>query len=154
MKSLLSRYLMLLAAVILIGTGCTKIKQRENSVTITETPSNGTPVNVGGKGGNATFRLTPVHEGLNIDSCMLYIKYDASVIPFNGKFDDSVWAVKAADGTPVGTFTGLKPGKYYLYGKGWDLVRSLKVKGGLPYVIPQEQKATTHTLIIPIEDYE
>ena len=74
MKSaLLSRYLLLLAAVILVGTGCKKLKRTENSTTVTVTP-NGNPKPTAGKGGNASFRITPNHDGIDVDSCKLYIK--------------------------------------------------------------------------------
>lgn len=154
MKSvLLSRSLMLLAAIILIGAGCKKIKRTENSVTVTEIPS-GNPELEAGKGGSASFLLTPMHDGLYIDSCMMYVKYNSLVIPFNGRFDDSAWAVKDKNGVPVGTFRNLKPGNYYVYGQGWDLIRSVKVRGGLPFRVPEERKATAHTLIIQIHEYE
>lgn len=155
MKSaLLSRYLLLLAAVILVGAGCKKIKRTENSVTVT-TNNGETPKTTGGKGGNASFEITPNHNGIDIDSCMVYIKYDASVIPANGRFDDSTWAVRA-DKTqpPVATFWGLKPGNYYIYGKGWDLVRSQHVHGGLPFIILQDNTNTTHIYNLPLMEME
>jgi len=152
MKSaLLSRLLMLLAVVAVIGVGCRKIKHNSNSTTVTVSPSQ-TPKPVAGKGGNATLKITPNHDTLNIDSCMLYIKYDAAVVPFDSTYDDSVRAINTT-GIPIATFSGLKPGNYYLFAKGWDLVRSEKVKGGLPFVILEENKNTIHSFVLPIQNY-
>lgn len=153
MKSaLLSRYLLLLAAVILVGAGCKKIKRTENSVTVT-TNGGETPKSTGGKGGNASFEITPNHNGVDIDSCMVYIKYDASVIPVNNQYDDSTWAVRdERDATkpPVATFSSLKPGNYYIYAKGWDIIRSVHVHGGLPFIIIEDHVNTTHIFNLPL----
>ncbi len=153
MKSaLLSRYLLLLAAVILVGAGCKKIKRTENSVTVTSTTGQA-PKPTGGKGGNASFKITPNHNGIDIDSCKVFIKYDASVVPVNGQYDDSVWAVrddKNITKPPVATFSGLKPGNYYIYGEGWDIIRSQHVQGGLPFIIIQDNTNTTHIFNLPL----
>lgn len=153
MKLLLhSRYLMMLvAAALVVSVGCSKIKQRENSVTVTETPG-GDPTLVGGKGGYAGLKITPNHDNWNIDSCMVYVKYNTSVVPASGRYDDSVWVVKK-DGIPIGTFLNLKPGNYYIFGKGWDLVRSEKVRGGMPFIIPQDQSNAIHSIVLPVYDY-
>ncbi|MBW7912235.1 MAG: hypothetical protein H3C54_00680 [Taibaiella sp.] len=157
MKSaLLSRYLLLLATVILVGAGCKKIKRTENSVTVT-TKGGETPKSTGGKGGNASFEITPNHNGIDIDSCMVYIKYDASVVPINGQYDDSTWAVRnEKDKTqpPVAKFSGLKPGNYYIYGKGWDIIRSVHVHGGLPFIIIQDNVNTNHIYNLPLMETE
>ncbi len=155
MKSaLLSRYLLLLAAVILVGAGCKKLKRTENSVTVT-TNGGETPQSTGGKGGNASFEITPNHNGIDIDSCMVYIKYDASVIPQDGRFDDSAWAVRENKTTPpVAKFSWLKPGNYYVYAKGWDLIRSVHVHGGLPFIIIQDNVNTNHIYNLPLMEME
>lgn len=155
MKSaLLSRYLLLLAAVILVGAGCKKLKRTENSVTVT-TNGGETPKSTGGKGGNASFEITPNHNGIDIDSCMVYIKYDASVIPQDGRFDDSAWAVRETKTTPpVAKFSWLKPGNYYVYAKGWDLIRSVHVHGGLPFIIIQDNVNTNHIYNLPLMEME
>lgn len=155
MKSaLLSRYLLLLAAVILVGAGCKKLKRTENSVTVT-TNGGETPKSTGGKGGNASFEITPNHNGIDIDSCMVYIKYDASVIPQDGRFDDSAWAVRENKTTPpAAKFSWLKPGNYYVYAKGWDLIRSVHVHGGLPFIIIQDNVNTNHIYNLPLMEME
>lgn len=102
--------------------------------------------NIGGKGGNATLKVTPQHHTLNIDSCMIYIKYNATNTP--DSYDDSAMCVPQ-DGAPVATFTQLKKGNYYLYGKGWDPSIVQSVKGGLTYEITQEQ--TIH-IFLPVTE--
>ncbi|MCB9047759.1 MAG: hypothetical protein H6550_16610, partial [Chitinophagales bacterium] len=149
-------FTLILAAVTFLGVGCKKIKTTRNSNTVTITTPGGDnvqPKPTAGPGGNAGFRVTPNHNGIDIDSCMVYIKYDAAVVPVDGKYDDSVWC-KMMDGKPVGSFDGLLPGNYYLLAKGWDLIRSQKVKGGLPFIILEENAGTTHSFVLPIHQYE
>lgn len=86
--------------------------------------------------GLATLKLTPQHHGKNIDSCMVFIKFDAIDVPSG--YDDSAW-VKQENGKPVATFTGLKKGNYYLFGKGWDPSILQEVKGGMPYTIKEDK---------------
>lgn len=151
MKSvLLSRVSILLAAIVIIGVGCRKLDHSSSGTSTTViTPEEQEPEAVAGKGGMASFRIIANHQGLNIDSTMVYIKYNTSVVPFNVGYDDSVWA-KQIDDIPVATFTGLKTGNYYIFASGWDLVRSLRVEGGLPYTITEDTKATTFTLTLPV----
>lgn len=120
----------------------------------TETgPTTTTPTKaIGGKGGYATLLVTPVHDGLNIDSCMVYIKYDAPVVPANNVYDDSMMCTQI-NGTPTAKFTDLRTGEYYLYAKGWDIIRSEKVRGGMPYEVNDSTAKTTHTTILPIQPY-
>lgn len=89
-----------------------------------------------GKGGNATLRVTPRHHGINIDSCMVYIKYNSSEIA--STYDDSIWCVPSG-GKPVATFSQLKKGNYYIYGKGWDPTIIQEVVGGIPFTITEEK---------------
>jgi hypothetical protein len=105
---------------------------------------------VGGKGGNATLRITPKHHGRAIDSCTLYIRYNEVNPPADGRYDDSAKCVPSG-GIPVATFTGLKTGNYYLYANGWDpvIVPANYVKGGLSYTISTE---TTLNLDVPVSE--
>lgn len=91
---------------------------------------------VGGKGGKATLKITPRHHINAIDSCTVYIKYNTLDKPGDGvqQYDESAKCVKV-DGKPVATFTGLKQGKYYIYGYGWDPAIPDTVVGGMPYTI-------------------
>lgn len=98
----------------------------------TETPA---PAVVAGKGGSSILRVIPRHHSKEIDSCTVYIKYNAQDLPANGKYDDSLKVVKDSSGHPYAIFTGLKKGNYYLYGYGWDKSIADTVLGGSPHII-------------------
>jgi hypothetical protein len=100
----------------------------------------------GGKGGNAVLRITPMHHAQNIDSCRVYIKYNASNVP--QQYDDSTDCVMI-DSTPVATFTQLREGDYYLYGEGWDPLIQERVLGGIPYSIAVED---TISITLPVTE--
>lgn len=89
----------------------------------------------GGKGGNAELRITPKHHQKTIDTCMVYIKYNATDMPSG--YDDSARCMIIGSDT-VAVFSGLKKGKYYLYGKGYDDGIFQTVDGGAPYEITTE----------------
>lgn len=116
--------LIILASLLMLTIGCKKPD---------DNPS------IGGKGGNATLKVTPRHHGRQIDSCTIYIKYNSVDAPSDGRYDDSAQTVLIS-GIPVATFAGLKAGNYYLYGYGWDPTLSppQHVKGGYAYPIQQE----------------
>lgn len=101
---------------------------------------------IGGKGGNATFKITPQHHGKNIDSCMVHIKYNSQDAATT--YDDSV-RVKNENGKPVATFSGLKKGKYYILGRGWDPSIGDDVKGGIPQLISEER---TYEITLPVTE--
>lgn len=105
---------------------------------------------VGGLGGNATLKLTPRHHGRQIDSCTIYIKYDAVNPPADSVYDDSARCV-LIDGVPVATFAGLKKGNYYLFGFGWDpqLSPPQNVRGGIPWTITEE---TLQKVDVPVSE--
>jgi hypothetical protein len=90
-----------------------------------------------GKGGDATLRITAKHHNVskNIINCKMYIKYNTSETP--ASYDDSV-NCNIIDQAPVGVFSGLKKGNYYLYSEGYDTSISQGVKGGMPYTISSE----------------
>ena len=85
---------------------------------------------------NATLKVTPRHHSRAIDSCTIYIKYNATDAPTNGVYDDSAKCVKES-GVPVATFRDLKNGNYYIYGYGWDpgFTPPSHVKGGFAYPV-------------------
>lgn len=91
---------------------------------------------VAGKGGNAILKVTPKHHSTNIDSCTVSLKYNAQDKP--SSYDEVVKCVME-NGKPVATFTGLKKGNYYVYGKGWDKSIEQEVEGGIPYTITEEK---------------
>jgi hypothetical protein len=88
---------------------------------------------VGGKGGKAALNVTAKHH---IEDCMVYIKYNAT--SNTGSFDDSVKCVEK-DGRPIGTFSDLKAGSYYLYASGYDPDIAETVKGGLQFTVTEEK---------------
>lgn len=81
-------------------------------------PSKNNSVSGGGKGGNVTIRLIPELWGEFVDTCMVYVKYGSLDAPAGDIYDDSVLCITAND-TPSATFTNLKVGLYYFYGKGY-----------------------------------
>lgn len=82
-----------------------------------------------GDGGNITYRITPVHDNVNIDSCWVYVEYNSEFDqPQTNLYDDSV-KCKVENGKPVATFSELRKGTYLFYAIGWDLVRSQTVEG-------------------------
>lgn len=99
-----------------------------------------------GKGGNATLRLTPMHHSDPIDSCKVYIKYNT--LDAANSYDDSTWAT-AVGGVPVATFSGLRSGRYYIFGKGWDASIGTEVRGGLPVTISEQR---VHNLTLPVTE--
>ena len=106
-------------------------------------PDDEDPTPVGGKGGNATLHVVPRHHGRQIDSCTIYIKYNAIDAPANGLYDDSAKCVQVG-GLPVATFTSLRKGNYYLFGYGWDPNSTPPdhVRGGYAYPLTSETDQT------------
>lgn len=156
MKSaLLSRILLLLAAVVVVAAGCRKIKQNQSSTSVTVNPQDEEVYQPeAGYGGEVVLKIRPNHDTLDIDSCKVYVKFNAGVVPQDGVYDDSVWAQVDKYGVPYATFKWLKPGNYYLYGVGWDIIRSQKVRGGLYFVVDKDNPATTHSFELPLQEYE
>lgn len=108
------------------------------------------PPEIGGKGGLATLKITPRHHGRQIDSCMIYIKYDAVNPPADSVYDDSARCV-LINGIPIATFAGLKKGNYYLFGYGWDPLLSppQNVRGGIPWTVTEE---TLQSINVPVSE--
>jgi hypothetical protein len=115
---------MLLAAAfsLLAATGC---KDEDDAM-----PE---PAPVAGKGGNATINIIPQQNYNDVDSCMVYIKYNTLDMPLT--YDDSLAVVTPKNGRPTSTFINLKKGNYYLYAYGWNKYNSEIVGGGIPYTI-------------------
>lgn len=98
------------------------------------------------------LRVTPKHHGRSIDSCTIYVKYNALQPPANGVYDDSARCVPL-NGVPVATFAKLPRGNHYLYGYGWDpaLTPPKAVKGGYPY--PDDESAQQSVELAVSEDH-
>ncbi len=95
---------------------------------------------IAGKGGNATLVVYPAHHGKasELDSMKVYVKYNTQDAPSNGVYDDSM-ACTFINAQYLCTFTGLKNGNYYIYGKGYDYEYATGVQGGLPHKITAQQ---------------
>lgn len=115
-------------------------KDKRNTATPTTT-------SIGGKGGLATMHVAMDHDTFYVDSGMVYMKYNALVMPADKKFDDSSKMIMV-QGKPVAIFTELKPGNYFLYGKGWDIKRSKTVYGTRPYTIDPSSAEGYATLVM------
>jgi hypothetical protein len=94
-----------------------------------------TPAPVGGLGGHGSLRVTPKYRDKPIDSCMIWIKYNAYEAPDSPmKYDDSAW-VKTKDGKPLAQFDSLKQGNYFFRAIGWDTDIADTVLGGATFKI-------------------
>jgi hypothetical protein len=99
---------------------------------------------IGGKGGSATVTLYPRHHGRtsNLDSLVVYVKYNSLDAPASGIYDDSM-TCQRADTLFYASFPGLKNGSYYFFSHGYDYSISQRVKGGMPYVISVQGSQNT-----------
>jgi len=97
-------------------------------------------ISIGGKGGGADITVYPQHHEVarNLINFRLYIKYNSLDAPSNGVYDDSLLC-GYRDSLVYGSFSGLKNGNYYLYGRGFDTSISQNVQGGSPYTIVRQQ---------------
>jgi hypothetical protein len=88
-----------------------------------------------GKGGTTTLQVVPIHDTVNVDSGMVYIKYDTEIVPTTtASYDDSAFVVFYNNKNEA-VFSSLKKGHYVLYSKAWDKVRSVTVSGSRTYEI-------------------
>lgn len=101
---------------------------------------------IAGKGGNTTLKVTPQHHGDNIDSCTIFLKYNAQDLP--SSYDEEVTCIQE-NGKPVATFSNLKKGEYYVYGSGWDPDINQAVVGGIPYTITEDG---TLNITVPVTE--
>ena len=101
---------------------------------------------VGGKGGQATLKVIPHHNGTDVDSCFIYLAYNT--LDTTKSYDDSGYCYRE-NGRPTVTFTNLKPGNYYIAGKGWDLYQSVIVTG--VRAISLEDSTTVYTVELPVK---
>lgn len=110
------------------------------------------PVEAAGKGGNASIKAVPKHHSKYINNCTMYIKYNTNDLPsttFNAsQYDDSLKCM-VVDGIPYATFTGLKKGKYYVYGLGYDSTIQQTVQAGKPVTITADQ---TYEITVPVTE--
>lgn len=111
---------------------------------------------IGGKGGRTTLKISGKHYTKELDSCTIYIKYNAETMPADMKFDDTA-NVKNVNGRYMVRFDSLKQGKYYLFAKGRDLnlVKPYdSLWGGTKYVIQDTLDHTYDLYINTINRYD
>lgn len=83
-----------------------------------------------GDGGNATITGQVKHHDELIPGAQVYIKYGAEEQPSAlSDYDDQTTA-STVDATYI--FEGLRKGKYYIYGSGFDEAFDEDVVGGIP----------------------
>ncbi len=123
MKAKLSLAVLLVACTTLLFTAC-----RKNKIT------------GGAYGGNATLHVAAQHQARDIDSCWIYIKYNATEAPKLRAYDDSALAAVKGVGRPLVMFNNLTSGNYYLYAEGYDPVYQQPATGGMAYTIDQEKE--------------
>ena len=93
----------------------------------------------GAYGGNATLYVAGQHMSRDIDSCMIYIKYNATEEPKLTGYDDSAWAAVKDLGRPIAVFGHLTTGNYFLFAKGYDPVYQQNVWGTQVVTIDRER---------------
>jgi hypothetical protein len=103
----------------------------------------------GGKGGKAVLVVTPIHDTLDVDSCVIYIKYAANNAPADNVYDDSLKCT-LNNNVPQSVFTGLQNGQYYIYANGYHLAYNTWVKGGIPITITVQD---TNVRLLPTFAY-
>ena len=103
-----------------------------------------------GKGGSAAITLFPQHHenAKSLTSFKVFVKYGTKDAPASGIYDDSVSCTNH-DSLVSGTFTGLRNGDYYFYGRGYDTSISENVHGGAPYTITQQ---AAQNLNLPVSE--
>jgi hypothetical protein len=95
------------------------------------------PANAG-LGGTSEIMVMPTNALSGyVDSCIVYIKYNATQAPGNSQYDDSAKCV-VTNGVPVATFSNLKVGNYYLHSVGYEsALTPSTVSGGEAFNIQQ-----------------
>lgn len=130
-------YLFLICALLGVALTYTSCKDEEECVA--------------GSGGNLTVVATLAHHGLTIPNDSLYP--DTVWV----KFGVSDWANAPAgyDLRVIGEYPedhvhieGLKCGKYYLYGSGYDATIQMVVKGGKPFETSQTDGEVSTTIAV------
>lgn len=89
-------------------------------------------------GGTANLNVAAQHNARDIDSCWIYIKYNATEAPTLTGYDDSALAAKGA-GRPLVKFSNLTTGNYYLFAKGYDPVYQQPASGGMVVTVDREK---------------
>lgn len=138
MKHILALYVMISCCVF---TSCKKDKAPDK---VPDEPC------TAGKGGNLVILAKTVHHTRAIKGCKVYIKYCTNNFPgeLTSVYSDSI---KIPDDTVESVFTGLHPGKYFLYGTGIDSLLDNSVwhvKGGVPVNTSQDSDTLRVTVYV------
>lgn len=94
----------------------------------------------GGWGGNAAIRVAGQHDGRDLDSCWIFIKYNATEAPKTTGFDDSAVAAVRDLGRPLAMFSHLTTGNYYLFARAYDPVYQQGATGSLVVTIDRDRE--------------
>ncbi|MEI8279016.1 MAG: hypothetical protein WCG87_04580 [Bacteroidota bacterium] len=106
-----------------------------------------------GDSGRAILSVIPRHNGMNVDTATVYIKYNALNAPVNGYDDSMVCTLNA--GNPLAKFDSLRNGNYYLYCTGHiidttgGLNKYVPLSGGTGYTVIT-QSTTPVTILLPV----
>lgn len=119
------------------------VKDKDDDATPAEETK--TPPAEGGVGGDITLRVIPQHDGVDVDSCFIYLAYNT--LDTTRNYNDSALC-KNVDGRPTVVFTKLKRGNYFIGGKGWDLYKSQKVAGVRAFTLNDD--GTVYTVELPV----
>ncbi len=107
-----------------------------------------------GTGGSNFIVAKPRHHGLPIINLTGYsdsafIKFNTQQFPGDSTsvYDLVLTGIAGEDHVRI---SGLKPGKYYFYLTGFDIIINERVFGGMPVIIPNT--ADTIELIVPVSE--
>jgi hypothetical protein len=105
-----------------------------------------------GPGGDNTIVAFPHHHSKPIPNTVIYIKYGTNTFPGEdvSKYNDHKVAVAEPGEEPHAHFEGLRKGKYFLYGVGYDSSISQIVTGGTPTEI--KTKSGESDINVPVTE--
>jgi hypothetical protein len=107
-----------------------------------------------GIGGNTTIVARPLHHDSVVVSAFGH--HDSAFVKFNtqefpGSSPSSYDLIQVGDsGEDHVHLHNLKVGKYYIYMTGYDTLRHLYVRGGIPYILTQA--AGEVDLVVPVSE--
>ena len=113
-------YLVIILIAACIAGGCNKLAGAANA----------------GLGGTSVLSVIPTNPNTGyVDSCIVYIKYNATSAPSSNVYDDSAVCVMI-NNIPTATFSNLNVGNYYLFAKGYQTgLTPPYLSGGQVYTI-------------------
>ena len=91
-----------------------------------------------GTGGDAEIQAMTMHHDTHVHDATIYVKFDAEDFPGSNVADYDLSAEVGADGHAH--FSGLKRGKYFLYGVGFDSTINQTVTGGVAVQIKKKDE--------------